>query len=249
MERTRAYSIIGTAFLLSVTGLIYVFVTFPPFSEDQREKIKLPGSMEDVQALAKVIEKYTDSYFSTVIVGYSLSYLFLQTFCIPGSLFLSFLAGTLFGWPIGIPLVCFLSACGASGAYLLSAILGKPFLDKHFPLQSKFFGEQIEKRRNNLFNYFLFLRFSPLFPNVFVNLASPIFHVPFHIFWFGTFIGVSAQTTIAVRAGVFIQDIKDPKDILDVRAFATLFGLAFLALLPTFKPVQDFLDKVCSNPT
>jgi len=211
MHQRSAYMIIGVAFVISLTGLIYVFINFPPLTDEQRAKIKLPSSMEEVQALADVVSKYTDNYFFTVMIGYSLTYLFLQTFCIPGSIFLSFLAGTLFGWIIGIPLVCFLSACGASGAYLLSYLLGKPFLDKYFPEQSKYFGEQVEKRRNNLFNYFLFLRFSPLFPNFFVNIASPIFHIPFHIFWFGTFIGVSAQTTIAVRAGLTIQDIKDPK--------------------------------------
>jgi len=247
MQQRTAYGIILIAFILSIIGLVYVFLTFPPFSEYERQKIKIPGSMEDVKELAKVVSNYTDKYFTTVLIGYSLTYLFLQTFCIPGSLFLSFLGGTLFGWVVGIPLVCFLSACGASGAYLLSYILGKPFLDRYFPQQSKFFGEQIENRRNNLFNYFLFLRFSPLFPNVFVNLASPIFHVPFHIFWIGTFIGVSAQTTLAVNAGLTIQKINNPSDILDFRYLVTLFGLSFLALLPTFKPVQDFFAKVCDH--
>jgi len=125
----------------------------------------------------------------------------------------------------------------------LSFLFGRPFLEYYFPDKSKFFGEQVEKHRRNLFNYFLFLRFSPLLPNWFVNIASPVFHIPFHIFWFGTFIGVSAQSFIAVKAGLTLQDINDPRDILDIRAFATLFGLAFLSLLPTFKPVQDILNK------
>jgi len=126
----------------------------------------------------------------------------------------------------------------------MSYLFGRSFLERYFPEKSKFFGAQVDKHRPNLFNYFLFLRFSPLLPNWFVNVASPVFHVPFHIFWFGTFIGVSAQSFIAVKAGLALQEINDPRDILDIRAIATLFGLAFLSLLPTLKPVQDFLNKV-----
>jgi len=75
--------------------------------------------MKDVRGLGAVVSLYTDSYYFTVMVAFCLTYLFLQTFCIPGSIFLSFLAGTLFGLPVGVPLVCFLSACGASGAYFV----------------------------------------------------------------------------------------------------------------------------------
>eukprot|EP01126_Amoeba_proteus_P058218 TRINITY_DN7494_c0_g1_i11.p2 TRINITY_DN7494_c0_g1~~TRINITY_DN7494_c0_g1_i11.p2 ORF type:complete len:122 (-),score=26.50 TRINITY_DN7494_c0_g1_i11:62-427(-) len=104
--------------------------------------------------------------------------------------------------------------------------------------------KKVEKHRKNIWNYFLFLRFSPLIPNWFVNLASPVFHIPFDVFFVGTFFGVSAQSFIAVKAGLTLQDIKEVSDILDIKAFASLFGLALLALLPTLKPVQLMLDKV-----
>eukprot|EP01127_Copromyxa_protea_P021551 TRINITY_DN7447_c0_g1_i2.p1 TRINITY_DN7447_c0_g1~~TRINITY_DN7447_c0_g1_i2.p1 ORF type:complete len:209 (+),score=45.01 TRINITY_DN7447_c0_g1_i2:218-844(+) len=188
--------------------------------------------------------KYSDQYYTTVLLGYSMTYIFLQAFSVPGSIFLSFLAGSLYGLSFGVPLVCFLSACGASGSYWISYFFGRRLLETYCPDKLKLFGEQIEKHRGNLWNYFLFLRFSPFLPNWFVNLASPVFNIPFHIFWVGTFIGVSAQTFIAVKAGLTLQDIKEASDILDLKAFATLFGLAFLSILPTFKPVQNFLDKV-----
>jgi len=243
-KQISPFLFVGPAFIFAAAGLSWVFLNFPPLEEPQRAKLKLPSNMQDVRELGAILSLYTDSYYYTVMIAYSLTYLFLQTFCIPGSIFLSFLGGTLFGLPVGVPLVCFLSACGASGAYFVSFMFGRPFLEYYFPEKSKLFGDQVDKHRRNLFNYFLFLRFSPLLPNWFVNIASPVFHVPFHIFWIGTFIGVSAQTFIAVKAGLTLQDIDDPRDILDVRAIATLFGLAFLSLLPTFKPVQDFLNNV-----
>lgn len=92
------------------------------FSE-QKSKFRLPRDIESVKELASVLAQYRDDYYLTVLFGYSLAYILyeadwqysrcyhifrsLQTFCIPGSLFLSFLGGTLFGLPKGVLLVCF----------------------------------------------------------------------------------------------------------------------------------------------
>jgi uncharacterized membrane protein YdjX (TVP38/TMEM64 family) len=236
----QKYMAVGVVLLIAIFVLGYVYWSFPALTDDQKAKLKIPSNMDDAKMLAELLGQYTDTHSRTVFLGYCLTYIFLQTFSIPGSLFLSFLAGTLFGLLKGAPLVCLLSAIGATGAFSISKFLGKPFVTKLFPSQTIFFTQQINNNKDNLFFYFLFLRFSPLFPNVFVNMASPIVDVPLWIFFFGTMIGVSAQTLIAVRAGVTIQDIKDPKEVLNIWTFLSLFGLAFLALLPTLKPVQTF---------
>lgn len=120
-------------------------------------------------------------------------------------------------------------------------------IQKCAPQRLKSFGELVEKNRSNLWNYFLFLRLSPMLPNWFVNLASPIFSIPFHIFFIGTFLGVIPQSFIAVKAGLTIQDIQSVSDVLDIKALGSLFLLAFLALVPTLKPVQAFLDRVLNR--
>jgi len=73
-----------------------------------------------------------------------------------------------------------------------------------------------------------------------VNISSPICGVPYPIF----FIGVSVQTFVAVKAGQTLQEIKEISEIFGTKNFLTLLGLSFLTLIPTLKPVQDFLDKV-----
>jgi len=45
----------------------------------------------------------------------------------------------------------------------------------------------------------LFLRITPTLPNLFINLASPIVDVPFHIFFFATLIGLFPASYITVR--------------------------------------------------
>uniref|UniRef100_A0A6B2LGE7 VTT domain-containing protein n=1 Tax=Arcella intermedia TaxID=1963864 RepID=A0A6B2LGE7_9EUKA len=226
--------VVGLVFFLAASALAYVLLNFPPLDSSQREKLKLPGSMSDVKELREVVSQYTDNYYSTVILGFSLTYLFLQSFCIPGSIFLSFLAGSLFGIAVGIPLVCFLSACGASGAYWLSFFFGRSFLDYFCSDKTKLFQEKLDQQRENIFFYFLFLRFSPLFPNWLVNIGSPVCKVPFLVFWVGTFIGVFPQTFIAVNAGLRLQEINDPKEILDYRTFSILLMISLLTILPTF---------------
>ena len=42
---------------------------------------------------------------------------------------------------------------------------------------------------HNLFWYMLFLRITPLIPNWFVNISSPIVGIPFRYFFFGTLFG------------------------------------------------------------
>lgn len=69
-----------------------------------------------------------------------------------------------------------------------------------FSFSCLFYGLiQIAKRRDKLLNYMLFLRITPTLPNLFINLASPIVDVPFHIFFFATLIGLIPASYITVR--------------------------------------------------
>lgn len=49
----------------------------------------------------------------------------------------------------------------------------------------------------------LFLRLTPTLPNTFINFASPIVDVPYHIFFLGTVIGIipAAYVTVRVSGG------------------------------------------------
>ena len=51
------------------------------------------------------------------------------------------------------------------------------------------FGTEVKKRKNNLLSYIVLLRVTPVLPNTFINVASPIVDVPLQSF----IIGKSAQ--------------------------------------------------------
>lgn len=115
----------------------------------------------------------------------------LQTFAIPGSLFLSIMSGFLFKFPIALTLVCFCSALGASLCYLLSQLVGRRIVKHFFPERAKTWSQQVNKHKDNLLSYVLFLRMTPFLPNWFINLVAPVIGVPLFPFAVGTFFGIN----------------------------------------------------------
>jgi uncharacterized membrane protein YdjX (TVP38/TMEM64 family) len=49
---------------------------------------------------------------------------------------------------------------------------------------------QVTKRKDDLLNYVIFLRVTPLLPNTFINVASPVVGVPLLPFMLGECTGV-----------------------------------------------------------
>ena len=49
---------------------------------------------------------------------------------------------------------------------------------------------QVNKHRDSLLNYIIFLRITPFLPNWFINMTSPVIGVPVFPFVFGTFLGL-----------------------------------------------------------
>lgn len=87
-------------------------------------------------------------------------------------------------------LVCTCSALGATLCYLLSQVLGKRIVIHFCPERAKNWAKQVDKHRDNLLSYMLFLRMTPFLPNWFINLVAPVIGVPLFPFAFGTFLGM-----------------------------------------------------------
>jgi len=62
---------------------------------------------------------------------------------IPGTVFMSLLAGALFGVFKGMALVVFTATAGASSCYFLSKMIGRPILSSLWPDKLKFFQTQV----------------------------------------------------------------------------------------------------------
>ncbi|OMO62757.1 SNARE associated Golgi protein [Corchorus olitorius] len=191
-------------FLIFSTGLFCIYLTMPA---TEYGKLKIPRSVSDLRLLKDNIATYAKDYPTQFILGYCSTYIFMQTFMIPGTIFMSLLAGALFGVK-GLFLVVFNATAGACSCFFLSKLIGRPL---------------IAKRRDKLLNYMLFLRITPTLPNLFINLASPIVDIPFHVFFSATFIGLIPASYITVKAGLALGDLRSVKDLYDFKTLSVLF--------------------------
>ncbi|KAJ8631978.1 hypothetical protein MRB53_025314 [Persea americana] len=211
-------------------ALFCVYLTMP---DSDYSFLKLPRSLEDLHVLRGHLEDYTSDYTIQVLVGYCVVYIFMQTFMIPGTVFMSLLAGSLFGVFKGVALVVFTATAGASSCYFLSKFIGKPLLFSLWPDKLSFFQAQVAKRRKKLLNYMLFLRVTPTLPNTFINLASPIVDVPYPIFFLATFIGLIPAAFVTVRAGIALGELRSVGDLYDVQSIAAMFLIGVVSVTPT----------------
>lgn len=217
-------------FLVFLTGLCCIYLTMP---SAEYEMLRLPRTLADLRLLKDHLATYARDYPAKFILGYCSTYIFMQTFMIPGTIFMSLLAGALFGVMKGLSLVVFNATAGASSCYFLSKLIGRPIVGWLWPEKLRFFQAEIAKRREKLLNYMLFLRVTPTLPNLFINLASPIVDIPFHIFFTATVIGLVPAALITVRAGLALGELKSVKDLYDFKTLAFLFFIGSLLLVPT----------------
>ncbi|PNS91142.1 hypothetical protein POPTR_019G083500v4 [Populus trichocarpa] len=229
LTRWELAAALGVFFVFS-TGLFCIYLTMPAA---EYGKLKLPRTISDLRLLKDNLATYANEYPAQFILGYCSTYIFMQTFMIPGTIFMSLLAGALFGVVRGIFLVVFNATAGASSCFFLSKLIGRPLVNWLWPEKLRFFQAEIAKRRDKLLNYMLFLRVTPTLPNLFINLASPIVDIPFHIFFLATLLGLIPASYITVRAGLALGDLKSVKDLYDYKTLSVLFIIGSISIFPT----------------
>jgi len=227
------FGIIVVVFLVSLGFVRCTWFLLPPTTSD----VKFPiWSLHDAKALGKFLVQYTDSYQLQVIIVYTTTYIFLQTFAIPGSIFLSVLAGGLFNFPLALFLVCLSAGVGASNANVVASYVGKHLVEKYVSkrINLQEWREKVdnERKKNNLFNYMVFLRITPLIPNFVVNIASPMVNFPLKTFFIGTFVGVAPPSIFFINAGYTLQQLSEQEIKAPWHVLVMFFAMGFISLLP-----------------
>ncbi|XP_058830482.1 transmembrane protein 41 homolog isoform X1 [Topomyia yanbarensis] len=224
--------ILAAIFFTSLFAMIYVYAMFPELDESEKQYIKVPFDIEDAKQLGRVLDRYKDLYQLEVMFGVILVYIFLQTFAIPGSLFLSILSGFLYNFPVALTLVCFCSALGATLCYLLSQVVGRRLVKHYFPEKARVWAHQVDKHREDLLSYMLFLRMTPFLPNWFINLVAPVIGVPLYPFALGTFLGVAPPSFIAIQAGKTLYKMTSSSDAFSWGSVTLLAVFSVFSLVP-----------------
>ncbi|KAK3924951.1 Transmembrane protein 41-like protein [Frankliniella fusca] len=232
MNTQNSLFTIAAIFLVSLLGLAYVYFSFPKLEEHEKQHVKLPWDIEEAKELGQVLDRYKDRYFTEVMGGIFITYIFLQTFAIPGSIFLSILCGFLFPFPIALLLVCFCSATGASLCFLLSSLVGRRIVYKYWPVKASQWAATVKKQNANLFNYMVFLRITPFLPNWFINIVAPVIDVPLKPFWLGTFFGVAPPSFVAIQTGQTLHQLSSSDAKFSWNSVILLAVFAVVSLVP-----------------
>ncbi|KAJ9591049.1 hypothetical protein L9F63_027742, partial [Diploptera punctata] len=238
----RAVLIVAVIFFHLFASFGYIYMMFPDletsYARHELQYVKFPWDIEDAKQLGTVLAHYKDNislkFYWAFNNIYNLFYFILQTFAIPGSISLSILSGYLFSFPIALALICFCSATGASLCYIsLSHFLGRRSRQQIlFLIKCSEWSITVNKHRENLLNYIIFLRVTPFLPNWFINIASPIIDVPLFKFWLGTFIGVAPPSFIAIQTGKTLQTLSSSSSSWSWTSVIMLVAFAVISLLP-----------------
>ncbi|XP_058951325.1 transmembrane protein 41B isoform X1 [Pocillopora verrucosa] len=231
-NNTGPFIVLGLIFLTSLVALAFVYWSFPKLRPEDKARIKLPRDMEDAKGLGRALSNYTDEYFTQVLLGFVVIYIFLQTFAIPGSIFLSILSGFLFPFPLALFFVCLCSSVGASFCYLLFYLVGRRLVKHYMPERVDQWCEQVNHHRDNLLSYIIFLRITPFLPNWFINISSPVIGVPLLPFFVGTFVGVAPPSFGFISAGVELYVLTTTGDVMSFKSIMIVVVSALLSLAP-----------------
>lgn len=199
------------------------------------------GAVKNASGTALVLsgcaKKYDEVYPTWALSLYVSVYLLLQAFAIPGPLILSLISGVL--WPLwkSQAVIAFCATVGASLCYKLSETLRiGELLVRANPDRAAQFRRRVEdaEASGKLLYFMLFLRISPMLPNWFVNLASPVAGVPLRTFALATAVGLIPANILHYNTGQQLhQMVTLAQKGNTTRNFLILLFLQFLALIPT----------------
>jgi len=140
------------------------------------------------------------------------------------------------------------STLGASLSYLFSSLFFRSLATRYFQNRIRAFDEQVERYRGKLFWYLLFLRITPLVPNWFINIASPLIGIPYKPFCFATFFGVMPAVAMFVQTGLTLQNLSTSADLANsFSSILFLLALGVLSLIPSHPRVQAMLSGLLHN--
>eukprot|EP01095_Lingulamoeba_sp_RSL-Kostka_P011636 TRINITY_DN4494_c0_g1_i1.p1 TRINITY_DN4494_c0_g1~~TRINITY_DN4494_c0_g1_i1.p1 ORF type:complete len:223 (-),score=23.92 TRINITY_DN4494_c0_g1_i1:26-694(-) len=201
---------------------------------EHKSKINMPRNLQDVYNISEIFLSFQQTNYLIVLLDFCLIFIFIQTFCIPGSACLVIVAGRIFGVYFGLFIVLICSTIGSTNCYYVSKLFGRPIIFYFFKDKYEDFAKKIEENRN-VFLYLLSLRIMPICPNMFVNIFSPLINVKVIDFVIATFIGIIPICTSLIYLGYTLENVDlTSGNFVGYDIMIVLFILSFLSLLPTF---------------
>ena len=142
------------------------------------------------------------------VVGcFACAYIGCKMFAIPVTFTLSILAGAIYPLPFALLLTGVCEAVGSSCCYLLSATLLQPLVRRLFAEKLEMMRTRAAAEREHMLLFNFFLRLTPMLPNWFINLASPIVGVPLLPFFVASLFGTQLSLLFLTYTGRTLREL------------------------------------------
>lgn len=218
---------------LCATALLY-FVSLLITSHNNKYHLRFPTNLDDLKEVVHILKEVKEHQQNSILLLFSVAYLYKQTFAIPGSVFLNLLAGAIFELWEAFGLTCFLTACGATCCFMLSKIFGKAILFHYFPDKFHELEKKMKENQDGMFFFLVCLRLFPMSPNWFLNMSSPVIGIPILYFFPSVLIGLMPYNFICCQTGSILTEITSINDIFTVPIMLKLALVAVIVGSPGF---------------
>ena len=199
-------------------------------------------SFEQLQQHRESLSEFVDENLVTSLLLFALIYIGLTSLSIPSATALTLLAGAIFGFGLGVVVVSFASAIGASFAFLLSRYLFRQAVTNRFPKQL----ESINKGMEREGNFYLFaMRLIPPLPYFVINVAMGMTSIKLWSFYWVSQVGMIAGTLVFVAAGSQLSQVESVAGILSPPLLIALIAMGCLPLIAKWLVnfIQSKIDK------
>ncbi|WWD19642.1 hypothetical protein CI109_104104 [Kwoniella shandongensis] len=235
---------LGILFAIFTTIVVGTFwFGMPKLDKEDKGVLKLPRSFADLQALNSLFQKYKNLYPLRLLACGVVSYLFVQTFSLPGSMYISILFGAAYGLIYGLLLSCLCESVGSLFCYTLSSLLAPPLLTLPFyrarveTWRTKIMGDPKKGKQvtwDGVFAFLIVLRIAPFPPHWVANFVSPHLGIGPILFWASCFIGIAPVSVIHCTIGSSLDSMTSAADfhLLSVRNILGLCAVVVAVLIP-----------------
>lgn len=160
--------------------------------------------------------------------AFFIAYVIITALSLPGAAIMTLLGGALFGLAVGLVLVSFASAIGATLAFLISRYLLRGPIEQRFPGRLAAINRGVD--RDGAF-YLFSLRLVPAFPFFVINLVMGLTRIKARTFYWVSQAGMLPGTVVFVNAGGQLGEIERLGDVVSPGLVASFVLLAIFPWL------------------
>ena len=192
-------------------------------------------TFENLKAQQAALERWREMHPWGAALGFFAVYIAFTSLSLPAASILTVLAGAIFGPWLGVLLVSFASALGATLAMLAARFVLRDWVQRRFHAQLAGINRGVEKEGA----FYLFtLRLVPAFPYFLINLAMGLTPIRAWTFYWVSQLAMFPATVLYVNAGTQLARLDSLRGILSWQLVGALVLLGIFPLVA--KKALDF---------